>query len=350
MNATQAKEISIVDYLAKQGITEQKQKGDNYFFSSPFRDEKKASFKVDNSLNLWYDYGLGSGGSIIDLVCKLNNTDVSGALQILGSNEIKKHKKPAKRFEKRKINYHYQDLQNKALKQYLEMHRKIPFELAKQYLGEVYYKDKKEQKHTHFALAFKNDAGGYELRNVFQKRSTGNYYTLIKGQKNTAVNVFEGFMDFLSALVYFKQQKTGFDTLVLNSIANKSNALEVLGNYKKINLFLDNDSPGVATNQFFKEQLPNAQFTDYSAKIYPNAKDFNNYLIAKSKLANSELKVIDWVNSQMQFEKWYTCTNDQKKQLLSLMTEKHIINCEFNNDYSKYRKVQLDYSLTGIYA
>jgi len=283
MTTQTAKNISIIEFLASQGIKEQTTKGNSYYFKSPFRNETKASFKVDNLLNLWFDYGLGVGGSIIDLVCNLQKTDVKGALLLLGQKEIKLHEKPLQKNETKKVNYHIQKLQHKALIQYLELHRKIPFPLAERYLQEAYYKDKADQKQAHFALAFKNDSGGYELRNIFQKRSTGNYYTLLKGiNTGDRINVFEGFMDFLSALVYYNKTRLKIDTLVLNSIANKKNALEVLGNYKTINLFLDNDSAGTATKEFFQKELTGIEIIDYSKIIYPTTKDFNQFLILQN--------------------------------------------------------------------
>lgn len=52
----------------------------------------------------------------------------------------------------------------------------------------------------YFALAFKNDSGGYELRNPRFKGSTSKDITHIrqKGEPRDTCFVFEGFMDFLS--------------------------------------------------------------------------------------------------------------------------------------------------------
>ncbi len=276
MTTQKAKNISIIDFLEKSGFKVIRKNRNNVFFNSPFRYESNASFKVDLNLNLYYDFGIGEGGSIIDLVCKMKNVNVSGALEILSKNEIKIHEKQNNSNEK-KINYHFQKLQNKALIKYLEYHRKIPFAVAKYYLEECYYKDI-GQKKVHFSLAFKNEIGTYELRNIFQKRSTGNYYTHLKGKDNTKINVFEGFMDFLSALVYYKKTFLKIDTLVLNSVSNKKNALEILRNYKKINLFLDNDQAGFDAKEFFKNELQNIEIEDFS-HIYSITKDFNQFLI-----------------------------------------------------------------------
>gem|GEM_PF-4687033 len=55
------------------------------WFHSPTRREKTPSFKVDLNKNLWYDFGIGEGGTLIDLVIKLNNYSVPEALADIGS-------------------------------------------------------------------------------------------------------------------------------------------------------------------------------------------------------------------------------------------------------------------------
>ncbi|WP_018614986.1 CHC2 zinc finger domain-containing protein [Segetibacter koreensis] len=60
------KQIDIVEYLEKLGYHPESIRNNDYWYLSPLREEKEASFKVNRKLNLWYDHGLGKGGSIID--------------------------------------------------------------------------------------------------------------------------------------------------------------------------------------------------------------------------------------------------------------------------------------------
>src|SRR3954471_6101300 len=60
------KEIDIVEYLENLGYQPQSIHNNDYWYLSPLREEKHPSFKVNRKLNLWYDHGLGEGGSIID--------------------------------------------------------------------------------------------------------------------------------------------------------------------------------------------------------------------------------------------------------------------------------------------
>src|SRR6478609_4932281 len=62
----EVKNTDIVDYLASLGFKPTKISRNDYWFISPFRDEKTASFKVNRDLNRWYDFGDGKGGNLID--------------------------------------------------------------------------------------------------------------------------------------------------------------------------------------------------------------------------------------------------------------------------------------------
>ena len=74
MNIDQIKQIKLQDFLATMDCKPVKQYGVNLMYLSPFRMEKHASFKVNTELNLWYDFGIGRGGNIIDLAELLYNS------------------------------------------------------------------------------------------------------------------------------------------------------------------------------------------------------------------------------------------------------------------------------------
>ena len=65
--------IPIRDYLTHRGAYPKQENSRYGFYLSPLREEQDASFKVDYSQNVWYDFGLGGGGSIIDLVMGLKS-------------------------------------------------------------------------------------------------------------------------------------------------------------------------------------------------------------------------------------------------------------------------------------
>ena len=84
MNIQEAKNIRLVDFLAGFGYEPVIQRRNSVWYKSPFRAEKKASFKVDLHKELWYDFGLGKGGDIITLAKEIYRTqDVSRALRCI---------------------------------------------------------------------------------------------------------------------------------------------------------------------------------------------------------------------------------------------------------------------------
>src|SRR5680860_293688 len=79
-----AREIPIVEFLKKNGFTSQRENHKEAWYLSPIRKESNPSFKVSKILNRWYDFGLGRGGNIIDLVIEMNNNcSVQESLAIL---------------------------------------------------------------------------------------------------------------------------------------------------------------------------------------------------------------------------------------------------------------------------
>jgi len=176
MNSIQAKKIEITNYLDTLGIN-LIPKGNSYYCKSPLHEDTKPSFKVNPDKNIWYDYSLQQGGTIINLCMKINNTDVKGALQILANTNLISKSFFSEQQETTNTETeikHVQNLQNKALIQYIE-NRNIDIKIAKKYVNEAYYKVNEKQ---YFSIAFKNDKNGFELRNKYFKGSTSpKHYT-----------------------------------------------------------------------------------------------------------------------------------------------------------------------------
>jgi DNA primase len=283
MNCSQAKQIPIIGFLASQGKHPVKIRNGQAIFHSPFKEDKDPSLYVDfkkYSLQVWKDFSTGAGGNILDLVMKMYNVDIPGALLILQKPEIAKTDFS---FFSQQETYstnieikHLQPLQNAALVQYLAG-RKISQAKAVNYVQEAYYSVNGNQ---YFALAFKNDRGGFELRNKYFKGSTSpKAPTTISGHKQ-AVNIFEGFIDFLSALEHYHTTKPTGTCIVLNSVSNLEPIINTLEQYQQINLYLDNDQAGELAAETIKATHPKVK--DYSKIIYPDHKDFNEFLINKT--------------------------------------------------------------------
>lgn len=284
MNCSQANDINIVDYLSKLGIQPVTMKSRNLWYNSPLRNEKTPSFKVDPDKNVFYDYGAGTGGSLVDLVCQLHRVGVTGALLILSGADItpqilsfSKQKEETLSEPTLEIK-HIQRLQNKALIQYIES-RGIPEVIASRYVEEAYYAITTPETceiKKYFALAFRNDNGGFELRNkYFKGGNSPKAITTIPGSLKK-VNVFEGWIDFLSAIVYYRQPSPTNTTIVLNSVSHLRKINDILPNFEHINLWLDNDQAGQKAANEIIGRFPYA--VNHAAKLYPKYKDMNEFL------------------------------------------------------------------------
>jgi DNA primase len=280
MNCKQANEKNIAGFLMSKGINPNKPEGNNFWYCSPLRNEKEPSFKVCRVKNVWYDYGTGTGGRLVDLVCKMYNVNVPRALLILSGITVENT--PLFSSDKQKYNEsqielkHIQPLQNQALIQYLSS-RKINPVIAAKYCKEAYYKITNNEK-QYFSIAFENDSNGFELRNKYFKGSTSpKDITTIPGKNHLAVNVFEGFMDFISALTFYNSDCSACDTIVLNGVGFIKKFINLLPNYTKINLYLDTDKAGQEAAKRIQELRPEA--VNRSQIIYPQYKDFNEFII-----------------------------------------------------------------------
>lgn len=216
MTYKEANNISIKDYLNSLEIQPVTEKGSYGMYRSPLREDNTPSFKVDYNANLWCDYGTGEGGTLIDLVMKQNGCNAYGAICRLEQGDITSFsfhgkdlperdtkRQAASPIEIRRI----QPLQNPALMRYLQ-ERGISPGTAAPYVQEMYYRIGGK---PYFALAFRNDSGGYELRNPRFKGSTSKDITHIrqKGEQRDTCFVFEGFMDYLSFLTIQQQKSPG---------------------------------------------------------------------------------------------------------------------------------------------
>lgn len=285
MTFAEANKIKIVDFLTKSGIEPAFKKGNKHWYR--LRNENTPSCVVDTENNTYHDFGGGgSGGGTVDLVCWMENQKAFGALLVLSGYKnipqplsFKREKVKVIAESILKIN-HVQSLQNQALIQYLES-RKIPFKIAKQYIEEAYYsitnKDTGEVK-NYFAVAFRNDENGFELRSKYFKGGTSPKTITTIPVNLKSVNVFEGFMDYLSALVYYKTISPANTTIVLNSTSNIRHLYDLLPNFSKINLYLDNDPTGIKTTSEIICRCPVA--VNQSAIIYPEFKDFNEFIMS----------------------------------------------------------------------
>lgn len=274
-----ARSVDMVDYLTKLGFIPTKIRDDNYWYHSPFRNDRTPSFKVNRKINRWYDFGEGCGGSIIDFAIRYNNCTIAEFLKSLELNYIdlvSPHQaRPVAsnlsqnedRIQVTKIGL----LSSYGLINYLSQ-RRITISIADNYCKQVGYTTGNKNYH---AIGFVNNSAGWELRNPYFKGSSSpKDFTLLNPGK-PILCVFEGFMDFLSFLVVIPEAQESYSFLVLNSLAFFEKAKPLMETYDSIWLFLDNDAPG--RNCCLYAQSISSRYLDKSS-LYQKYKDLNEWL------------------------------------------------------------------------
>ncbi len=277
MNYQNAKQITIVSFLAKHGYRTEKTLGNSAWYLSPLTKEKTASFKVDVVKNLWYCFSTGSGGTIIDLVMLLNSCIAKEALEILSVNTFSFQQQKHMNHKKEKENkYQIMDvkqLNNPVLINYLQQ-RKIEISIAKKYCLELHYCFNTIK--PYYTIAFKNDSGGFETRNSIYKRCFNKKAITTIINSSDTLSLFEGFIDFLSYLT-LKKEEVNEDFLILNSTSLVKKTQPYLQNYKTVKMFFDNDSAGNKASEFIKNQC-DCRVVDCRVH-YAHFNDLNEFLI-----------------------------------------------------------------------
>ena len=277
MNIDAIRQIPLVDFLNHLGYQPTGRDSKGLWFYAPYRSERKPSFHVNPNKNIWFDFGTGTGGDIFTLAGEMSGeTDFLRQADFIAVKmqlPVERPYKPTPFIEEPTFaNLEISTLKAPALLKYLA-DRGIPNEIARQYCVQVDY----EMKGKHYyAIGFRNNADGYELRNPFFKGSSPPKHISHIANGNPRCSVFEGFIDFLSA------ERLGFndgtDTIVLNSVSNLGKAIEPLTDYPLILCYLDNDAAGRAALARLQREFGD-RVMDKSA-LYPNHKDLNDYLVS----------------------------------------------------------------------
>ena len=291
------KNISIRQFLSQRGIQPKYERNGYGMYLSPLREERTPSFKVDYVQNLWYDFGLGEGGTLLTLVMRLERCDSREAVRRLQNGEkrdagsaslspsvgerpavggpspvVRLAAVPALRI------LSDDPLRHPALIGYLVSRGIVP-SVAAAFCREVRYE---VNGRAFFAVGFRNDAEGWELRSErFKGGSSPKHITTLDNRSDTVI-AFEGFMDFLAYLSLKHPERLRIDAAVLNSVVNLPKAVPFLSRHPVIHTFFDNDEAGRKATADLIRLCPRSEVID-QRHFYSGHKDINDYLIARIK-------------------------------------------------------------------
>jgi hypothetical protein len=298
MNIEQAKAIPISEILNRVGLKPARSYNQESWFLSPLRAEKTASFHVHNEKNLWFDFGEAIGGDTVRLAQAILQSQgqansVSDALkwldQLIGSNVV--FVKFEKQSEIKKQPVYSLDYVSPITRPQLihYLHRRgIPLSLGQHYLKQACVLNTNTGRLI-TALAWDTENGGLELTKPGFKASVGaKTISFIRGQKSKppGIHVFEGMMDYLSAITQLEGRPFQDDTIILNSVSNMTQILPYLYQYGYSvgYTWMDNDEAGRkaqnALTHIFKQEHSLMVHTPMN-EVYRPFKDVNAWHMQK---------------------------------------------------------------------
>lgn len=282
MTIDSAKLIHIGHFLSLLGYHPVKQGIKDEWYISPLRDEKTASFHVYRDGRRWHDFGNGCGGDIIDLAKHMLNAmstrEALARIEEITGNEWKNMLMPRK---VKNIANEYQqatiainsvgDLSTTLLR--YSRSRGIHDAVIKKFCHQVNFTAKGKDI---FAIGFKNDLAGWEVRNSFYKGVIGKKaITSMVDIDDKPIAVFEGFFDYLSSFELGWMDIYDHNAIVLNSTSLVESAIPFLLS-RQVILSLDNDKAG---RDAAKKISAKCDIIDDWSQRYSNYNDVNEYLM-----------------------------------------------------------------------
>ncbi|WP_221284864.1 toprim domain-containing protein [Mucilaginibacter sp. SP1R1] len=288
------RELDMVDYLASLGYEPEKpsRNGIDFYYLSPLRNEGDPSFHVNRKKNCWYDHGLGTGGNLVDFGIRYFRCTAEELPDKFGIDFSfqQAHERPF--IVHREMDESSSTITIKGerplwsypLKNYLH-ERHIPVAVAELFCREVTYES---NDHSFYAIGFKNDAGGYELRNkIFKQSSSPKDITTINNGAKT-VQVFEGFFDFMTYKTLQPEvSEIASDFVILNGASLFERARPFMEGHEDIGLWLDRDTTGLSYTKYALSL--NKGYRDESG-LYAKHKDLNDWLMNKGLALKKQLK------------------------------------------------------------
>ena len=280
--------IPLATFLSQLGHSPVKTQDNRLWYKSPLRQEHTASFKVQTDINCWYDFGIGKGGNIIDLAAELYHSNdlrylmdcIARCVSVSSSQTVASFS-PQRHSAPSFTDIEVVPLRHHALVAYLQ-ERGIPAQIAAEHCKQIHYSCRGKR---YYAVGFANESSGYETRNKYFKGCIApKDITLrrIRDGPTIDVAVFEGFIDYLSALTLGIIK--GLDAIILNSVSNVDKAIPYLRDYSTIHCYLDNDNAGKSAFAAISADFVNV--IDCST-LYSQFNDLNEFLMNSIQSENT---------------------------------------------------------------
>lgn len=272
----QINRIDLVDFLATIGIQPKKRKAHRYYYLSPLagHPDHRPTFIVNRRQNRWRETTTKQAGSLADLAVRLYDCTIGELTTILRAAlppvpQLRAVKVPDNTPLVTVEQTH--PIRSSYLERYL-WERRIPLHVARLYCLEAWYS---KGKNLYHALAFRSDAGGFELfdRNRHYRVPPCGP-TLIRHQSQS-IAVFRHVFDLLTYVAVFAGPIHQLpDLLVLNASIPFPAVQEMIAPYRYKHLFLPNDATGIAFSTLAARILPDCHDHRSIYAGYPSLNDW----------------------------------------------------------------------------
>lgn len=265
-------------------------------YTSPFSEERQSKLVVNPTTNTWFDPITGQTGNVVQLVCLYLqsqgvNHSAMDALRWLKNmtgkqGSIIEPLPDAADYKSMNCHYAIKDisyLSDPALIRYLELRRGIPFHVARHKVKQLLVRNKKTVKNF-VAIGFKNEDGGYAIRNPKVKAHIGpRAISFIRGKvpKPDGIQIFKDIYDYLSAIVYRNGKPFDEDSIILNSMDCLQDMTAYILNYgyQYACAWLGNNEQGKAGTELLRGFCAKEKLRFQTAnETYKDFKDLNDKL------------------------------------------------------------------------
>jgi hypothetical protein len=272
----QINQIDLVEFLTSIGIDPKKRKGHRYYYCSPLaiHPAHRPTFIVNRHLNRWRETTTKQAGRVADLAVNLYDCTI-GELTI----HLQAVLPPVPRDNPAASTNHQpviaveqvHPIRSSCLQHYL-WERRIPLDVARFYCLEAWYTRENKLHHT---LAFRNDAGGFELFDKHHHyRVLPSAPTHIRNQSQS-IAIFRHVLDLLSFATIFAGPVIKFpDFLILNAPVAFQVVRHILQPYQQKHLFLPNDAAGIAFSSLAATNLKSCRDHRSLYQGYPSLNDW----------------------------------------------------------------------------
>lgn len=273
-----------------------------------WRGDNSPSVSIDRNTGLWYDFGTGEGGTILDLVMKIEGCTLQEAVKRINSLSFHCSALPtstdADATQKTAgiiVQNALDTVTSPPLIYYLAK-RGINEAVWREWCWEIRYAQKSRPQKEYYAIGFPvGDFEGWVLRGADTdtrkgfKGCTKQGFTYFRRGQNKLC-VFEGFFDFLSLLSMPNCKSIQADYLILNSVINSEKAIAAIKTlptqYEKVGLFLDSDTAGRKHTRLFRTELESVSDVSFDAmtyfqsqyRRYFDCKDINDVRVKQIKM------------------------------------------------------------------